>query len=232
VIIVNKTASAGLGGGGRSLVERGRDDRGAVTVHLAIGADLVGLDYGDVIDLRSPSLPVGRLELTGATLDVRKSGPAVWELSISDGAAVHPIAFGRARLLAAARGNVLVLEHSAGLVVFGTAAEPEVLGTDHCLDESGEALRLVLPDGSIRWLRGSPPPAVEDRVAFDPSRGSIRVFGPRRELLAELPRVSVTLDGGANGLFLHASFPRGLGTVRRPFHLLMPTDNRYMLRLE
>jgi hypothetical protein len=60
---------------------------------------------------------------------------------------------------------------------------------------------------------------------------SMRILGPLAEVLAELPASSVTLQGGAGGVFLSAALPDGLPGDPTPMNLLMAADNRYLLRI-
>ena len=234
VLILRRASNSGLplsDGTFRFLRESGSDERGAVTVYLAAGGDFAARQHRDRLEIRSPLLD-GPVRLPAATLRER-SGAAVFEVQVAEASLLHASGVGRGVLYVAEVGNLLVLEHQAGLVLWGTGAEAEVLPPDHRLDSSGAELRVLLPDQRLRVLKPGAPPPLDERVAFNDRRGSIRVFGPRRELLAELPRERVRLAGGAQGVFLSADFPQGVSARdARPLSLLMAAQNRYLLRIE
>jgi hypothetical protein len=234
VLVIRRHSGSGSArsdGALRFLRVTGSDDRGPVTVWLATGSDTALREHGDRVEIRSPLLerPV---RLPGAQLALA-SGPLAFTVAVSDASSLHALAPGAGRLHVAAAGNLLALEHAAGLVLWGTEPAPQTLGLDHSLDLSGSELRLLLPDRRVRLLVPAPPPPIQDRIAFDEQRGSIRIFGPRRERIAELPRGAVTLAGGAQGVFLSAELPDGVSERdRAPLALLMAEHNRHLLRIE
>ncbi len=233
IVVIRKTSPALVTESGGSLRQTGTGERGSMTVHVAIHADMVALEHEDAIELRCPVLPDGGVLLPGAQMQVLTAGPVNWVFTVPDSGVIDSAAVGRGRLLAAATSNVLALQHGTGLILFGSRDDgPEQLGLDYQLEESGAHLRLLLPGQPPRDLVGAPRPAVEDRLAFDDQRDSVRIFGPYGDPIAELPRAAVSLPGGAHGVFLRGTLPDGLPSLPRPFAVVMATDNRYLLRIE
>lgn len=233
LIIRHNGSNTALGDGAfRFLRQAGTDVRGeAATVYLAAGSDTAATQLLDRVELRSVLFDEPML-LRGASL-ATASGPTVFTIAIADSAVLHPFAFGLGTLHVADVGNLLALEHQGGLILWGTSERPETLGLDHHLDLSGPELRVLLPDQRLRILTPRPPPPIDDRIGFNPGRNSIRIYGPERQLLAELPRDRVVLAGGAQGVFLSAVFPDGVSERDRvPLSLLMAEQNRYLLRVE
>jgi hypothetical protein len=234
IIIINNGGGSGrLSLEGDVLQVPGRDDRGPVTTLLPHGGDVAVLARPDGLELRSPALPQGRIGLPGARAAVC-TGAAALRMQLPASERVHPAAAGPGVLHVAARGTLLVLESAAGLVVFGERPEPEVLPPKVLLTATADGARLavLLGDGTLRELVPPPAPAPAERLQAVPARHSLRILGPSREVLAELPASCVQLQHGRHGLFLSAELPQGLPGAPGPFTLLMARDNRFLLRVD
>ncbi len=243
VIVIRVTSTSSLGLEGDFLRVEGVDGRSAVTVLLPHAGDFGVIARGNSVEVRSPVLAFddgagrrpGRFEASGATFQVPPpGGPAALRVQLPDASVVHPGGIGPGTLHIARAGSLMILESGSGLVVFGERDEPDVIGLSATLTTTpaGDAYALRLPDNRIRLLLAPPLPLPEQRLEFDPGRGSVRIFGPLREVLAEIPADAVMLQNGAGGLFLQAALPRGLPGDPTPMNLLMATDNRYLLRID
>jgi hypothetical protein len=210
----------------------GEDRRGPVRVRLLTEGDTVLLEYPDRIEVREPRLPDGEWLARPDEVDVVDAGPIAFTVALPAAVALHPAAQGPGRLVAAAFGSLLVLEHRDGLVVFGDEPDPRILAS-HQLHVAAAGFLAVAPDRTARLLRAPDPTPSEDRLQRDAGRGSVTIRGPFGERLAELREEAVHLSDGADGLLFRAEFPTGLG--RRdpgPFVLLGPRNNRYVLRVD
>lgn len=231
VIVYNGTLQAQSGDSWVAV--RGHDGRGTVEVVLPYDSDLALLDRGSSIELRCPLLTPPRVELTGAALGAAPNAATSLVLQVRDAALLHPSAVGAGTLHVASAGSLLVLASGSGLVVFGERSEPEVVGLSAELTTTpaGDELALRLLDGRVRRLVAPLPPPPAERLRRDPGRGSVRLFGPRGEVTAEIPEANVTLPGTGT-LFLTASLPQGLPGDPGPISLLMARHNRYLLRID
>ena len=245
---VSNTSSASSTGGGavivitrgsaspatlptRSLQFEGEQRERSVRVRLSTSSDAVVIERPNAVEVRCPSLPDGFVLIADGRLIEAQRGASLWEVGIDEAGTLHPSAIGPGRLLVAARGNVLVLEHLGGLVVYGDRPDPFAL-PGWSVDASGNYLQVSALGQPTKVLFGSAPPALEQRVTWNSSRGSIRILGPAEELLAEVPDQGVQLANGVGGVFLRGEFAAGLGGATRPFTLVAATDNRYLLRVD
>jgi hypothetical protein len=232
LIVVVRSGSSALGLENATLRISGHDDLGPLTVHLPHGGDVAVLERANGVELRSNALPRHVVELSGARL-ATAAEPACLSMSVPDASRLHELAYGPGRLHVAAHGTLLVLECATGPVVFGERPEPEALPPTYQVTTtaSGEAFALILPDGRLRWLVPGAVAPPELRLEHDPGRNSLRLLGPWREALAELPSSLVELQPGP-GLFLRASIEGGIPGAERPTTLLMARDNRFLLRVD
>lgn len=210
----------------------GTDSRGAVTLSLLTQSDTAVLERTGEVELRTPLLGSAR-RLPGAIAQWPATGPTALRLDVTDASVLDGQALGRGRLHVSAAGNLLVLEHQAGLNVYAAGSAPERLPPVYSLEPTPTELRIAQPNGGYRTLTAPPAPRPEQRLATNTGRGSVRLLGPGGEGLAELPQDRVTLHGGSGGLFLSAAFPSGLGgDDRTPMTLYMAEHNRYLARVE
>jgi hypothetical protein len=232
LIVVVRSGSSALGLESAALRVAGHDRDGALTAHLPHGGDVAVLERAGGVEVRSPALPAHAVELAGARLE-SAAEPACLAVALPDASRLHGLAWGPGRLHVAVAGTLLVLECATGPIVFGERPEPEALPPTYQLTTtaSGDAFALLLPDGRLRLLVPGAPAPPEQRFAHDSQRNSLRLFGPWREALAELPSAMVELHP-APGLFLRASIAGGIPGVERPTTLLMARDNRFLLRVE
>jgi len=243
VIVIRVTSSSALGLEGDFLRVEGVDARGPVSVLLLHEGDFGVLVHGNSVELRSPALSFddgsgmrpGRVDVSGGVLQVPPPGGAAsLRVQLPDSSAVHPGGVGPGTLHIARAGTLLILESAAGLVVFGEQATPEVVGTSATLITTPEGNRFALRVSAtqVRLLNVPPLPLPGQRLVYVAQRDSMRILGPLAEVLAELPASSITLQGGAGGVFLQAALPEGLPGDPSPMNLLMAADNRYLLRID
>ena len=235
VVRVTSTTTSGAPAattGQRTLRFEGDDDRGTVVVHLPTGGDVALLERARGVEVRSILLPGNRAELDGARLALPQSGAAVADITVPDPAAVVPGTRGPGRLLIAATGTLLALEHRDGADVWGADGR-ETFPAGTRIDTSGgdATFQAFTPDGRIRVLRPAPPPTVEQRLRR-PAEGQLEILGPAGRVLARVPANRIDVRGGLDGVFLTGSFPSGTGGVPRPFALTMADRNRYLVRTD
>ena len=226
VIVITKTGTMSVTLPMRSLPFDGEQSGRRVRVRLATSADAAAIEREAAVEVRCPSLPGGSLVVRGGTLTELPGGPLLWEIAALDCAELHPAAFGPGRLLIASRGNVVLLEHAAGLVVFGDGPEPSALPAGWTIDASVPTLQLVALGQPPRVLAGRAPPTLGERITRE--GGSIDVLGPSGEVLVRLPESALTNGGEEGGVFLHAD----LAASEPRCTLVAATDNRYLLRLD
>ena len=232
IVVIKWTATPSATDPQRWIAVQGADRRGSVHVRMLTQGDSVLLEYDDRIDLLDPRLPEGRYSASGTPLVEPISGPMAFALDVADTSVVHPEAYGAGRLVGAAFGSLLVLEHVLGLVVFGDEPQPRVLPR-HRLQVTATEFRAIGPDQVVRSLRAPASTPVSERLQHDDRRGSVTIRGPFGERLAEVPQGSVQVSDGADGLLFRAEFPQGLGRGNRdPFVLMGPRNNRYVLRID
>jgi len=232
IVVVHNNGSNPLGLESAALRVDGSDERGEVTALLAHGGDVAVLVHRDDVEVRSPALPARAVLLPGAHA-LPATGPACVRVSVPDAQQVHELAAGPGQLHIAATGTLLVLESSAGLVVFGERAEPEALPPTMLLTAtpSNDAFAVLLPDGRLRVLLPGTAPPPEQRLRQNRMRDSVQLLGPWGDVLAELPSRMIQLDP-APGVFLSASITGGVRGADRPATLLMARDNRFLLRVD
>ncbi|MBK8974982.1 MAG: hypothetical protein IPM29_03580 [Planctomycetes bacterium] len=226
--------SAALGGGSARVPTYGgvRADGEPVEVLLPTGADVALLRGPAGIELRCPLLgEPGIVALPDRQVVCHGDGSAAVEVPLGDVAPIDPSAAGPGRLVVAAAGTLLLVEHPGGVTAFEAGGRTRSPAGSR-LRFDADAVRIVEPSGRLR----TPLPA----ATADPSQrlrrvgpGRIELLGPRGDVLARLPESALTLHGGAGGLFLTARFPQGLpGAGREPFGLTAVDGNRYLLRVD
>ncbi|MEZ5989264.1 MAG: hypothetical protein R3F30_09115 [Planctomycetota bacterium] len=206
--------------GGQTVGFEVRDGDGVVRWYAAL-ADAVLVDGPDGMLLRHVALPDGERRLPQAARLTLAPDPATLFL-IDLGAA--------GRLHVHARGNLVVEEGPAGLVVHGAGATSFPAGSR--VGSRGLGFEVVDPAGGRHTLNPPPPPAPEDCMVFVPGREAIQLLDPQGRVQAELPAAALELRPEGEGLLLAGRFPHGLrGVSDRPFTLLVPRANRYPLLL-
>src|SRR5262249_31374508 len=146
----------------------------------------------------------------------------LWDIVVPESADVQPSASGPGRLRVAARGDVIVLAHAAGSVVYGDG-DARAISADWAIDASGSSLQLVRR-GEIDVLAGRAPPALEERITRNGS--SLGMLGPSGELQVTLPEAAVQFTEDQSGVLLRALLPAGaVAAVSVAF--VAATDNRY-----
>ena len=232
IVIVKGTAAPSADDPQRWIGIDGADRRGPVQVRMLTQGDFVLLKYADRIDLLDPRLPNGSFSASGTKIEQPITGPMAFALDVPDTQVLHPQAYGPGRLVGAAFGSLLVLEHLVGLVVFGDEVQPRVLPA-HKLQVTATEFRALAPDQTVQWLRAPAWPPVAERLQRNAQRGSLTIRGPFRERLAEVPESAVRISEGGDGLLFRADFPEGIGRSHPdPFVLLGPRNNRYVLRID
>lgn len=225
VVVIQRASARSTPPNPRSLRFDGERDGREVHLRLSTSADAVAIESDAGVELRCPTLPEGALEVRGGTLAEPTEGAVLWEIAVHECAALHPSALGPGRLSVAARGNVVVLEHAAGLVVFGADPEPRVWPAGWAVDASSPSLQLVGPEGT-HPLAGSAAPALAQRVTH--GGASVGILGASGEQVVTLPAAAVRFAGDDPGVFLRAD----LAASDPPCTLLAATDNRYLLRID
>ena len=234
IIVVKKNAAPSNDDPQRWIGVMGTDRRGPVQALLLTQGDVALLVYEDRVDVHCPRLPGGVFRSSPRPDEfVRPAdGGMAFALRVVETQQLHPQAFGPGRLIGAAFGSLLVLEHGSGLVVFGDDPEPRIL-PEHRLQVVGAEFRAIAPDQTVRFLRAPAPPPVGERLQTNTQRGSVTIRGPGGTRLAEVPQERVQVGDGSDGLLFRASFPDGLGRGHPdPFALLGPRNNRHLLRLD
>lgn len=242
VLVIRVSSSSGLALAGEFLRVEGVDERGPVSVLLPHQGDFGVLVRDGEVEVRSPALSFdeaggtrpGRIQVPGGMVHVPPAGgPASLLVQLPDCSVVHPGGVGPGTLYVARSGTLMILQSGAGLVVFGEREQPEVVGLSASLTTTpaGNRYALLLPGNQLRLLDTPPLPTPEQRVVPVSAHDSLRILGPRSEVLAELPASAVSLQNSTPGVFLQASLPQGLPGDPQPMSLLMATANRYLLRI-
>jgi len=233
LIVVIRSSSSGVSLATAVLQVQGHDQDGELTAHLPHGGDVAVLERPDRVEVRSPVLPGNTVDLPGARVEPGISTPECLRIVLPDSQRLHQLALGPGVLHVATTGTLLVLECATSVVVFGLDPEPEALPPNVQLTTtpSGDQFALLLQDGRLRILLPRPPATPQMRLTQDMRRGSVRVFGPWREMLAELPAAMVEVPPSGN-LFLRAVLSGGIHGAERPTTLMTPRNNRFLLRVD
>lgn len=230
VIIIRVSSSSADAAANQSFVRVTGDDDGPVTVNLAVGAELAILERARSLEIRTPVLAADSVDLPGAIANFAPSAGLAVEIRVLDAAKVDPAAAnGPGRILCAAQGTLVALEHAGGVIAFG-GESPTYLPAGTTVEDRDGALFARLPDDRLQRLAVVPAPATAQRVRR-PAAGQLELIGPRDTVIAALPESQCVLHDGADGLFLTASFPDGIGDDPTPSALTSAAGNRYLLQV-
>jgi hypothetical protein len=229
IVIRTGSSTSAVTSSARWIQVPGLDDRGALTVHLAVGGEHALLERARELEVRSPLLPEARATLAGALAEFPQAGPTALRIRALEVDAIDDRASGPGTLHFAAAGSLLLVEHAAGVLAFGEVP-PRYFPAGSAVLEIGDGLFVRTPDSRTERVLARPAPGAEDRLRR-PAAGRIELLGLGREVIARLPEERVVLHGGAMGLFLTATFPDGLDS-RTPTSLTGAEGNRYLLRVD
>lgn len=229
IVIRYSSSSASTSVGSRWVAVHGAEATGPVTVHLAVGGEHALLERPSGLELRAPVLPAAAVRLAGAVPEFVEVGPASLRIRALDVADLDVRATGPGVITVAHEGTLVLVEHAAGVLALGDGPARS-FEAGSTVEEIGDGLYVRTAGPRLERILARPAPGTEERIRR-PSAGRVDLIGPRGARIAALPEERVRFHGGAQGLFLTASFPEGLDS-RTPTTLTATEGNRYLLRVD